>query len=65
MTELSEKGVLVVVATARDDPSLFVELTNFAERQGYPATRRRHATQGPVICAFDRKLCDDDVSLIN
>ena len=40
--ELSQERVLVVVAAPGHDPSLFVELTNLAERQGYPATGRRH-----------------------
>jgi len=65
VAELSQKRVLVVVAAARHDPSLFVELTNLAELQGYPTTRRRERAQGPVVCAFDGELGDYELSRIN
>jgi hypothetical protein len=58
VSELSQKRVLIVVATARFDPPLLVEVADLAEGQRHLAPSRRHRTQRPVVGAFDGELGD-------
>ncbi len=62
---LSQECVLIVVATARYDPPLLVEMADFAEGQRHLATGRLHGPECPVVGAFDGELGDDNISRVN
>ena len=64
VTELSQERVLIVVATARYDPPLLVEVADLAEWQRHLAPSRPHRTERPVVGAFDGELGDDNVSRV-
>ena len=65
MPKLRQECVLIVVAAARHDPPLFVEVADFAERQRHLPLSGRQRTKWPVICAFGGKPGDDNVSRVN
>ena len=63
--ELSEERVLVVVAAARHNPSLFIELAYFTERQRHATACRFQPAKCPVVAAFRGELGDDDITRVN
>src|SRR5260370_11375084 len=63
--KLRQECVLIVVATARHNPPLFVEVADFAERQRHLSPGRLQRTQWPVVCAFGGKPGDDNLSRVN
>ena len=65
MTELSEEGVLVVVAAARHNLSLLIELAYFAEGQRHAAACGFQPAECPVVGAFRGELGDDDITRVN
>src|SRR5438876_8143503 len=65
VSKLRQECVLIVVATARHNPPLLVEVANFAERQRHLSPSGLQRTEWPVVCAFDGKAGDDNVSRVN
>ncbi len=63
--KLGQEHVLIVVAAARHDLPLFVEVADFAKRQRYPPAGGLERTKDPVVGAYGDKPCDDNVSRIN
>ena len=65
VAELNQERVLIVVAAAGHNPPLLVEVADFTERERNPASGGLQRTEWPVVCAFDGKLGDDNVSRVN
>jgi len=65
VAELSQKGVLVVVAAARHSPSLLVEVSYFTERYGYAAMRWLERIERPIIGAFNGESGNDHVASVD
>jgi hypothetical protein len=63
--ELGQKRVLIVVANARHNPPLCIELTDFAERQRHPASSWLEGTERSIVLALYGELRDDNVSSVN
>ena len=63
--KLRQQCVLIVVATARDNPPLFVEVADFAERQRHLSPGGWQRTEWPVVFAFGSKAGNDNVSCVN
>ena len=65
MPKLRQECVLIVVATARHNPPLFVEVADFAKRQRHLSPGGRQRTEWPVVCALGGKPGDDNISRVN
>jgi len=63
--ELSQKGVLVVVAAARHSPALFVEVGYFTEWYGYAAMRWLERIERPIIGALNGESGNDHVASVD
>lgn len=63
--ELGQKRVLIVVANARHNPPLFIELTNFAEWQRHAASTGLEGTERTIVLTLYGEPCDDNVSGVN
>src|SRR5439155_27002071 len=63
--ELSQKGVLVVVAAARHSPALFVEVVYFTEWYGYAAMRWLERIERPSIGALNGESGNDHVASVD
>jgi len=63
--ELSQKGVLVVVAAARHSPALFVEVGYFTEGYGYAAMGWLERIERPIIGAFNGESGNDHIASVD
>ena|ERR1700693_1820117 len=63
--ELSQERVLVVVAPRRYNTPFFVKVTDLAERQRHSAAGWQQRSEGTVVCTFDGKLGDNNVSRVD
>jgi hypothetical protein len=63
--ELSEKRVLVVVATARYDAALLVEAGDFTERHRHLAPGGRQRTERSIVGTFDFEYRDNRITCVN
>jgi hypothetical protein len=65
VAKLGQERVLIVVAAARHNPPLVVEVADFAEWQRHAVAGGLERTKDPVVGAFGDKPGDDNVSRIN